>query len=127
MFTHTKTFSGYSAHDIDSAKTFYGEVLGLDVEETPEGLVLHLKGQDVFVYPKPDHAPATFTVLNFMVDDIDEAVDELSGRGVKFEQYDLPGMRTDEKGIARGEQGPEIAWFKDPSGNILSVLHDPRD
>jgi predicted enzyme related to lactoylglutathione lyase len=124
MLEGAKAFSSFSVNDLRAAKDFYGKVLELAVEETPEGLRLNLKeGVAVFLYPKPNHTPATFTVLNFPVDDVDDAVAELSKRGVHFEHYDLPGIKTDEKGIARGGGGPTIAWFTDPAGNILSVLH----
>ncbi|MCP9486296.1 MAG: VOC family protein [Gaiellaceae bacterium MAG52_C11] len=120
MFKDSKAFSTFSADDIPRAKQFYGETLGLDVADEMDGLALHLAGGgEVFVYPKDDHAPASFTVLNFPVEDIDEAVDKLTEAGVEFERYE--GMELDEKGINRGE-GPTIAWFKDPAGNILSVL-----
>jgi predicted enzyme related to lactoylglutathione lyase len=120
MFKDNMAFSTFSADDIPRAKQFYGETLGLNVEDQMDGLAVHLAGGgEVFIYPKDDHAPATFTVLNFAVDDIDDAVDRLSSAGVAFERYE--GMEQDEKGINRGE-GPEIAWFKDPAGNILSVL-----
>jgi predicted enzyme related to lactoylglutathione lyase len=120
MFEDTKAFSGFSVDDIGQAKQFYGETLGLRVSEESELLTLHLAGgRDTLVYAKEHHAPATFTILNFPVDDIDRAVDELSARGVQFERYD--GMDQDEKGILRG-RGPLIAWFTDPAGNILSVL-----
>jgi len=104
------------------AKKFYGETLGFKVSEDHELLTLHLAGgNNVLIYPKPDHVPAMFTILNFPVDDVDAAVDELKKRGVRFEIYDLPDIKTDEKGIMQGN-GPTIAWFKDPAGNILSVL-----
>ncbi|MBA3245561.1 MAG: VOC family protein [Actinobacteria bacterium] len=120
MFKDSKAFSTFSADDIPRAKQFYGETLGLDVADEMDGLALHLAGGgEVFVYPKEDHEPASFTVLNFPVDDIDRAVDKLAEAGVEFERYE--GMELDEKGINRGE-GPTIAWFKDPAGNILSVL-----
>lgn len=123
MFKNAKAFSGFSTDDINKAKEFYGDTLGVEVEVQPEGLGLHLAGGgEVFIYPKENHEPATFTVLNFPVDDIDTAVDELTAKGIEFEQYDGE-IETDEKGIARGnESGPAIAWFKDPAGNILSVL-----
>lgn len=123
MLKESKAFSSFSSNDIPAAKRFYGETLGLDVTEEMGGLGLHLLGGgEVFVYPKDDHAPATFTVLNFPVDDIDEAVDKLTEAGVRFEQYEGE-LQTDERGIARGgDGGPNIAWFKDPAGNILSVL-----
>lgn len=122
MLADAKATSGFAVPDTDEAKRFYGETLGLDVAVLSEegGVVaLKLKGGDVFVYRKPDFVPATYTILNFEVDDVDSAVDELSSRGVSFERYD--GFDQDEKGIARGP-GPMIAWFKDPAGNILSVL-----
>ena len=122
MFRDTKTFSSFSIHDVAAAQRFYTETLGLDVAQQPEGLEITLAGgARLFLYPKPNHTPATFTVLNFVVDDVDAAVDELGRRGVKFEHYDEPSLKTDAKGIARGN-GPTIAWFKDPSGNFLSVL-----
>lgn len=125
MFATTKAFSGFSVDDIPAAKAFYGETLGLRVSEEHGLLFLHVEGcSDIVVYPKPDHVPATFTILNFPVDDIDEAVDGLTERGVRFERYEQFGAEQDEKGIARGE-GPSIAWFKDPAGNILSVLQEP--
>ncbi|MDP8958904.1 MAG: VOC family protein [Actinomycetota bacterium] len=121
MFATTKAFSGFSVDDIGRAKEFYGETLGLRVSEEHGLLTLHIAGGwDVIVYPKPDHSPASFTILNFPVDDIDQAVDELTGRGVRFERYE--GFEQDEKGISRGGPGPSIAWFTDPAGNILSVL-----
>ena len=122
MFENTKAFSGFSVDDVPKAKTFYSETLGLRVSEEHGMLSLHIADEwDILVYPKPDHTPATFTILNFPVDDIDEAVDELAERGVRFERYD--GFEMDEKGIFRGG-GPLIAWFKDPAGNVLSVLQD---
>jgi catechol 2,3-dioxygenase-like lactoylglutathione lyase family enzyme len=122
MFEHTKAFSGFSVDDIPKAKQFYGETLGLRVSEENGLLRLHIAGdRDTIVYPKPDHTPATFTILNFPVDDVDEAVDELVARGVSFERYE--GAPQDEKGVMRG-QGPAIAWFKDPAGNVLSVIQE---
>ena len=122
MFRDTEAFSGFAVDDIPRAREFYGETLGLDVSEGEMGvLTLHLAGgRDTLIYPKPDFTPATYTILNFAVDDIDAAVDELAARGVTFERYE--GFEQDEKGISRGGGGPEIAWFKDPAGNILSVL-----
>ena len=121
MFKDSRAFSGFSSNDIPATQRFYGETLGLDVSEEMGGLGLHLAGGgEVFVYPKADHVPATFTVLNFPVDDIETAVDRLTAAGVTFERYE--GFDQDEKGIARGGEGPAIAWFKDPAGNILSVL-----
>jgi predicted enzyme related to lactoylglutathione lyase len=122
MFTSTKAFSGFAVDDVQKAKEFYGETLGLRVSEQYGLLTLHIAGdRDVIVYPKPDHTPASFTILNFPVDDIDKAVDELVDRGVRFVRYE--GFDQDERGIARGE-GPYIAWFTDPAGNILSVLQE---
>jgi catechol 2,3-dioxygenase-like lactoylglutathione lyase family enzyme len=123
MFSNTKAFSGFAVDDLEKAREFYSETLGLRVSSGSEGMpLLNLElagGTNVLIYGKPDHEPATFTILNFPVDDIDEAVDELSARGVRFERYD--GMDQDEKGISRG-MGPNIAWFRDPAGNVLSVL-----
>lgn len=122
MFTNTKAFSGFAVDDIQRAKEFYGQTLGLRVSEEYGQLHLHIAGDgDIFVYPKADHTPASFTILNFPVDDIDKAVDELVERGVRFLRYD--GFPMDEKGIYR-EQGPYIAWFTDPAGNVLSVLQE---
>lgn len=125
MFRDTKAFSSFSADDLAKATQFYGQTLGLSVSEKKEGLELQIAGGgQVFIYPKPNHEPATFTVLNFPVDDIEKAVDELTASGVRFESYEGE-MKTDEKGIFRGasrDEGPDIAWFKDPAGNILSVL-----
>ena len=123
MFGTTKAFSGFAVDDLEAARKFYGETLGLDTSEQYGLLTLHLAGgRDTLVYPKADHVPATYTILNFQVDDIDAAVDELTGRGVSLERYD--GMGQDAKGINRAG-GPYIAWFKDPAGNILAVLQ-PR-
>ena len=122
MFHDTKAFSGFAVPDVAAAKAFYGDVLGIDVTEDDGMLTLHLAGgRDTFVYPKPDFVPATYTILNFPVDDIDQAVDELTARGVRFERYEGTEFETDSKGIQR--QGDNaIAWFTDPAGNILSVL-----
>jgi catechol 2,3-dioxygenase-like lactoylglutathione lyase family enzyme len=121
MFKDTHAFSGFSVNDIPRAKQFYGETLGLNVTEENGMLVLHLAGGGtVLVYPKENHEPATFTILNFPVPDVEETVDRLTQAGVPFEHYE-GDLQTDEKGIMRGE-GPTIAWFKDPAGNILSVL-----
>jgi catechol 2,3-dioxygenase-like lactoylglutathione lyase family enzyme len=118
----SKAFSGFSVNDIPRAREFYGKTLGLDVYEANGMLTLKLGGgTQVLVYPKPNHTPATFTILNFPVRDIEATVDDLTGRGVRFEQYE-GDIKTDAKGIARGSGGPLIAWFKDPAGNILSVL-----
>lgn len=123
MLTSTKAFSGFAVPDVDAARHFYGDTLGLEVSEDDGMLTLHLAGgQGVLVYPKPDHTPASFTILNFAVDDIEAAVAELAGRGVQFERYD--DFDHDERGIVRAEGGPPIAWFTDPAGNILAVLQD---
>jgi catechol 2,3-dioxygenase-like lactoylglutathione lyase family enzyme len=124
IFKEAKSFSSFSVNDLKKAKEFYGETLGLDVSESPEGLELNAGNNSVFVYPKPNHTPASFTVLNFSVDDIEATVDELTALGITLEHYDLPDIKTDERGIARGPKGPTIAWFKDPAGNILSVLEE---
>jgi catechol 2,3-dioxygenase-like lactoylglutathione lyase family enzyme len=124
MFKNTKAVSSFSVNDLQKAKEFYRDTLGLEVTEGSMGiLTLHISGGgEIFVYPKPNHVPATFTILNFPVSDIEKAVDDLTKLGVTFEQYDEP-MKTDEKGILWGNgRGPDIAWFKDPAGNILSVL-----
>jgi catechol 2,3-dioxygenase-like lactoylglutathione lyase family enzyme len=125
MLANSKAFSGFAVDDVDKARDFYGETLGLDVSVLDEenGLIaIKLAGdRDTLVYRKPDLQPGNYTILNFSVDDIDATVDELASRGVRFERYD--GFEQDEKGIARGP-GPQIAWFKDPAGNILSVLEE---
>lgn len=128
MFQSGNAFSSFSINDVPKAKQFYGKTLGLNVSETKEGLELKIAGGgDVFLYPKPNHEPATFTVLNFLVPEIGNAVDELTKSGVKFEHYNNPDIKTDEKGIHRSEgAGPNIAWFKDPAGNILSILEPER-
>ena len=121
-------FASFAVKDIEPARQFYGRTLGLDVRDVDEMGVLEIHGPDnarVLVYPKPDHQPATFTVLNMQVKDIDEAVDALTAVGVTFERYDTDDIKTDAKGVVRGDkQGPSIAWFRDPSGNIVSVLQD---
>jgi catechol 2,3-dioxygenase-like lactoylglutathione lyase family enzyme len=123
MFAKTKAFSGFSVDDLDKARHFYGDTLGIETSVQYGLLTLHLAGgRDTLAYPKPNHTPATYTILNFEVDDIDQAVDELAARGVQFERYE--GLGQDEKGINRAG-GPYIAWFKDPAGNILAVLQ-PR-
>ena len=125
MFANTKAFSGFAVDDLEQARRFYGETLGIktSVLDEENGLIsLHLAGdRDTLVYVKPDFEPATYTILNFQVDDIDKAVDGLAERGVSLERYD--GFEQDDKGVARGP-GPSIAWFKDPAGNILSVLEN---
>ena len=122
MLENSKAFSGFAAPDIAEEKKFYSQTLGLKTSEDHGLLRLHLNGgNNVLIYPKPNHVPATFTVLNFPVRDVDRAVDDLTRRGVRFEIYDLPDLKTDKKGVMRGN-GPTIAWFKDPAGNILSVI-----
>jgi catechol 2,3-dioxygenase-like lactoylglutathione lyase family enzyme len=124
MLKDTKAFSGFSVDDIPRAKEFYGDTLGLEVSEENGMLTLHLAGdRPTLVYPKPNHEPASFTILNFPVEDIEATVGGLAERGVTFERYEGTEMETDEKGIFRGG-GPLIAWFKDPAGNVLSVLED---
>jgi catechol 2,3-dioxygenase-like lactoylglutathione lyase family enzyme len=126
MLKESKAFSGFSVNDIQKAKDFYGRTLGLEVSESHDLLTLHLGGgTNVLIYPKPNHSPATFTILNFPVENVDESVDELAKRGVRFEIYDESDIKTDEKGIMRGN-GPTIAWFKDPAGNVLSVIEETR-
>jgi catechol 2,3-dioxygenase-like lactoylglutathione lyase family enzyme len=122
MFESTKAFSGFSVDDISQAKRFYAETLGLDVTEENGMLTLHIAGdRPTLVYPKDDHEPASFTILNFPVEDIEAAVDALTERGVSFERYEGSDLETDERGVFRGG-GPPIAWFKDPAGNVLSVI-----
>ena len=122
MFGNTKAFSGFAVDDIGKAKQFYAETLGLEVTEENDLLTLHIAGdRPILVYPKPNHTPASFTILNFPVDDIEAAVDQLAARGVAFERYEGTPIATDEKGVFRGG-GPLIAWFTDPAGNVLSVV-----
>ena len=122
MFANTKAFSGFAVDDVEQARAFYGETLGLKTSEEHGLMTLHLPGdRPTLVYPKPDHTPATYTILNFQVEDVDREVDDLAARGVRFERYD--GFDQDEKGVFRGG-GPYIAWFTDPAGNILSVLQE---
>ena len=124
LFKETDAFSSFSVNDLKQAKDFYGNTLGLQVSELPEGLDIRSpNGLHVFIYPKPNHTPATFTVLNFAVRDIEEAVDELNSLGIKLEKYDQAEIRTDDRGIMRGP-GPQIAWFKDPAGNVLSAVEE---
>ncbi|MDR3679268.1 MAG: VOC family protein [Flavipsychrobacter sp.] len=124
MLKESKAFSGFSANDTQKAKAFYSDKLGLDVTDNGGMLTLHLNGGNkVIIYPKPNHEPATFTVLNFPVADVDKVVDDLTAKGIQFEHYNFGTIVTDDKGIMRGN-GPTIAWFKDPAGNILSVLQD---
>jgi predicted enzyme related to lactoylglutathione lyase len=126
MLQDSKAFSGFSVNDLGKAKEFYGQTLGLDVRDGPMGLLeLHVAGgTPILVYPKPNHTPATFTILNFPVANVEQTVDELTRRGVRFEIYREGDVKTDEKGIMRGN-GPTIAWFTDPAGNILSVIEVP--
>jgi len=122
-FKNTNAFSSFSVHDLEETKKFYGQTLGLEISESEQGLNLLLKGgNEVFIYPKPDHSPATFTILNFIVDDVDQKVDELTKLGVTFQIYNKGELKTDNKGIFHGK--PKIAWFKDPSGNFLSILEN---
>ena len=126
MLKQSKAFSGFSVNDIQKAKHFYSEILGLDVKDNPMGLIeLNIEGNNrIIIYPKPNHVPATFTILNFPVKNIDEAVDELIKKRITFEQYEEP-IKTDKKGIYRsGGKGPNIAWFKDSAGNILSLIEE---
>lgn len=124
MLRASNAFSGFSVNDVAAAMKFYGDTLGLKVSEEHGIMTLHLaNGGSVIAYPKANHEPATFTILNFPVPDVDRAVDELKKRGVKFERYDTGDIKTDEKGIMRGN-GPTIAWFRDPAGNILSVIDE---
>ena len=124
MLKDSKAFSGFSVNDISKAKEFYGQKLGLEVSEEMQGLLqLNLTGGiKVVIYPKPNHVPATFTILNFEVNNIEQTVDDLNKLGVQFEKYNEPYLKTDEKGICRGK--PLIAWFKDPAGNILSIIEN---
>jgi catechol 2,3-dioxygenase-like lactoylglutathione lyase family enzyme len=127
MFQSKSAFSGFSVKDTAAAKAFYTDKLGLQVDDGEMGMTLHLPNSEatVFVYPKENHEPATFTVLNLVVDDIDAAIDELTAAGVTFQMYDNKDMPQDEKGVLRGlaaNMGPDIAWFEDPSGNVMAVL-----
>ena len=127
MFKDTKAFSGFSVNDTEAAKAFYGDILGLEVKQNPEMegiLTLRIAGGGkIIIYPKPNHTPASFTILNFPVPDVAEAVKQLKAKGVKFESYDWPGFKTDDDNIFR-DGGPLIAWFTDPAGNILSVIQE---
>lgn len=125
MLINSKAFSSFSVDNIDSAKSFYQDLLGLDIEENEMGILhIHISGgSEVIIYPKPNHAPASFTVLNFPVVDVENAVDILTKKGIIFEQY-TGEIKTDEKGISRNNGGPTIAWFKDPAGNILSIIQE---
>ena len=123
MLENSKAFSSFSVDDVQKAKDFYQGVLGLEVKDNPMGVieVVVSGSSNILLYPKPNHVPATFTVLNFPVENIDQAADELIAKGVKFEIYNQESIKTDEKGISRGNGGPNIAWFRDPAGNILSI------
>jgi len=124
MLQKSQAFSSFSVDNVQQAKAFYQEVLGLEVKDNPMGVieVVVSGSSNILLYPKPNHVPATFTVLNFPVEDIDQAADELIAKGVKFEIYNHESIKTDQKGISRGNGGPNIAWFRDPAGNILSIL-----
>ncbi|MFD0795241.1 VOC family protein [Mucilaginibacter litoreus] len=127
MLANSKTFSSFSVDNTEKAQQFYQETLGLQVtrnEDMGGNLTLHINGSEVIIYPKPNHEPATFTVLNFIVPDVVAAVKDLKSRGVRFESYDSEYLKTDADNIARGNGGPDIAWFTDPAGNILSVLRE---
>lgn len=125
MLHKNKAFSSFSVDNLGEAREFYNKTLGLEVMDNPMGILeLRLEGSNLMIYPKPDHVPATFTILNFPVDNIEKTVDQLTEKGVTFEQY-IGEIATDEKGICRNDNGPAIAWFKDPAGNILSVLEEP--
>jgi catechol-2,3-dioxygenase len=126
LLKNSHAFSGFAVKDLDEAKMFYSATLGLEVTSEAMGVLkLHLAGGNtVLVYPKANHEPATYTVLNFPVSSVDEVVDTLTGRGVRFEHYNTPHLTTDAKGICRDPRGPVIAWFTDPAGNIFSVLED---
>ncbi|BAU53586.1 VOC family protein [Mucilaginibacter gotjawali] len=126
MFKDTKAFSGFSVNDMQKAMEFYQGKLGIEISESEMGiLTLHISGgSKIIIYPRPNHEPAAFTILNFPVNDVEKTVDELIAAGITFEQYGEP-IKTDAKGILRGNgRGPDIAWFKDPAGNILSVLKE---
>lgn len=125
MLKSSKSFSSFSVNDLEKAKAFYGGILGLEVKDNPMGILeLHVSGSTpIVIYPKSNHQPASFTVLNFPVQNVEEVVDELVKKGVQMEHYNEPDFKTDEKGVFRGG-GPVIAWFKDPAGNILSILEN---
>jgi predicted enzyme related to lactoylglutathione lyase len=127
MLKNSKAFGSFSVNDLEKAKEFYGKILGLEISDVPGmDAIFNLNingGNRIILYSKPDHIPAVFTILNFPVDDIEKAVDELKKKGIRFEIYNEPNLKTDEKGILRNG-GPAIAWFKDPAGNILSVIEE---
>jgi catechol 2,3-dioxygenase-like lactoylglutathione lyase family enzyme len=125
MFKDTKAFSSFSVDDIQKAKKFYGQTLGLEVSDSYDGKLseIHIAGgRNILIYPKANHTPATFTILNFPVDNLEQAMDDLTKLGVRFEIYNEGDLKTDEKGISLSGDGPKVAWFKDPAGNVLSVL-----
>lgn len=123
MFKHAKAFSSFSVNDLEKAKEFYSQKLGLTVSEDAMGtLNLEIGGNKIFIYPKDNHEPASFTILNFLVTDIEKAVDELKNIGIVFEQYTNEEIRTNERGISRISGNPTLAWFKDPAGNIISII-----
>lgn len=127
MFKDTKAFSSFSVDNLQKAKKFYGETLGLEVSEAYGGRLLELHiggGRNILIYPKDNHTPATFTILNFPVENLEQSVDDLTKRGVRFEIYNEGDIKTDEKGISLSDDGPKIAWFKDPAGNVLSMLEE---
>jgi len=125
MLQIKNAFSSFSADDLEKEKEFYGNKLGITAKKNDMGILeMNISGNRVIIYPKPNHQPASFTVLNFPVDNIEKAVDDLTAKGVAFERYDMPNIKTNEKGIVDGGGGPKIAWFKDPAGNILSVLQE---
>ena len=130
MFKDTIAFPSFSVDDLQKAKRFYGQTLGLEVSESDHGiplLDLHISGGTIIlIYPKANHTPATFTILNFPVDNLEKAVDDLTKRGVHFEIYNEGDVKTDEKGITISDEGPKVAWFKDPAGNVLSVLEEGK-
>ena len=128
MFKDTKAFSGFSVDNLQKAKKFYGQTLGLEVSESNGLLELHIAGgRNILIYPKANHTPATFTILNFPVDNLEQAIDDLTKRGVRFEIYNEGDVKTDEKGVSLSSEGPKIAWFKDPAGNVLSVLEEKAE
>jgi catechol 2,3-dioxygenase-like lactoylglutathione lyase family enzyme len=130
MFKDTKAFSSFSVDDLQKAKKFYGQTLGLEVSEAYGGTLLELhigSGNNILIYPKSNHTPATFTILNFPVENLEQSIDDLKKRGVHFEIYNEGNIKTDEKGISLSENGPKVAWFKDPAGNVLSVLEEKRE
>jgi catechol 2,3-dioxygenase-like lactoylglutathione lyase family enzyme len=129
MFKDINAFSSFSVDDVQKAKKFYGQILGLEVSEAYGGRLLELHiadGRNILIYPKANHTPATFTILNFPVDNLEQAIDELTKRGVRFEIYNEGDVKTNEKGISLSDEGPKIAWFKDPAGNVLSVLEERK-